>query len=344
MVKSLGGYNNAATSYDFTRYFIVLPSEHIHSAIDVLLDALLHIQLPREEIERERNVVLEEIARKEDSPHGKMYDELLACVFEETPYARPVLGTAESLSEFNRDSIMAYRDRQYVPDRIHLAVSGQIEQRKIEDQVCAILEPSEGSSTNPLPGFDLPPRGSNRPTFEHRKDINQTYLVAGYRTPPIQGTNDEIALDLIDAVLSEGRSSRLVYRLVEETGLCSNVSAFCWGLDRVGMFGFEACYEEEDEPQVIGVLDEEIARIRSEPVPEDEFEKAKTLILTGFAFSLERVASLAGVLGRNSANGQLDNFLQFEDRVRAVSPAEAQEAFNRCCPEERRVLGFVRPE
>jgi predicted Zn-dependent peptidase len=110
------------------------------------------------------------------------------------------------------------------------------------------------------------------------------------------------------------------------------------------MFGVEACYQEEDEGEVRSILEEEIARIREEPVPEEEVAKSKTMLKTGYAYSLERSASMAGVLGRNSACGCLEQAIHFPERVDRMDGKSAQDAFNRCCPEGGYTLGIARPE
>lgn len=342
-IKSLGGYNNAATSYDYTHYYVVLPSEHAELGVEILLDALLDMELPPEEIERERSVVLEEIARKEDSPFGKLYDDFLSTVFIGTPYEKTILGTPESLAGIDRDRFMDYRNRRYGADNIHVVVTGDVESSRMVDCVAGLLGEHKPNITVEAPSSDT--SGITGPRlFEVTKDVQQTYLCMGMLTPSILGTADEIALDLVAAVLGEGRSSRLQYRLVESSGICSSAAAFAWTLDRIGLFGFEACYDQEDEPTVMEILEEEIEQIRSQSVPEEEFERAKTQMKTSYFFSAEKVSSLAGLLGRNSLADQLDNVARYIERVEAITPEFAQESFNRCCPADLLVKGFVRPE
>lgn len=342
-IKSLGGYNNAATSYDFTHYYVVLPSEHVSLALEILTDALLNMELPVEEIERERNVILEEITRKEDSPLGKLYDEFLSRVFVDTPYEHSILGTPESLAGIGRDHFLDYRQRLYGPRNLHIAVSGDVDPRQISErtrQLVGGMVPVDIPQPLPVPKSD--PVG--RIQFEIPKDVQQTYLCMGMRTPSIQGTMDEAALDMIASILGDGRSSRLVYRLTERSGLCSSISAFYWTLDRVGLFGLEACYDGEDEKEALSVIEEELARIRTEPIPEEEVERAKAMLLTAHQFDLEKNSSLAGVLGRHSANGMLESAVDYQERIFSISGRAAQEAFNRCCQDDDLVLGFVRPE
>ena len=342
-IKALGGYNNAATSYDFTHYYVVLPSEHAGLALEILTDALLNMDLPPTESERERNVILEEIARKEDSPLGKLYDEFLNRTFAGTPYDHSILGTPESLAEFGRDHFMDYRARNYGPGNLHIAVSGSVNPSQIREKVWQLVEvlaPGEISHHAPLPESNQ----DGRIQFEIAKDVQQTYLCLGMKTPATQGTHDEAALDLISSILGDGRSSRLVYRLTERSGLCSSISSFYWTLDRIGLFGIEACYDGDDEKEALGIIEEELARIRTKPIPEKEVERAKAMLLTAHQFDLEKNSSLAGVLGRHSANGMLESAVNYQERIQSLSGNTVQAAFNRCCLEGDLVMGFVRPE
>jgi len=341
-IKTLGGYNNAATSYDFTHYYVVLPSEHVDLAIEILIDALVNMQLPAEEIDRERMVILEEIARKEDSPLGKLYDEFLSRAFARTAYQHSILGTPQSLEKIKRDDFMEYRNRTYAPGNIHVVVSGDVDpeaiRRKVADQT-GFLEPSKPVLNKPASTGESLER-----EFEIFKDVQQTYLCMGIRTPSIQGTPEEVALELAAAVLADGRSSRLVYQLVEKTGLCSSLSTFAWTLGEIGLFGLEACYDSADEHEILKVINEEMSRILDEDIPEDELTKARTILLTGYQYDLEKTSSMANVLGRCSAAGQLDSIVHYEDRIRTLTSKEIRQALTQCCPYTEKVTGFVRPE
>ncbi|MCA9410338.1 MAG: insulinase family protein [Candidatus Omnitrophica bacterium] len=342
-VKTMGGYNNAATSYDFTHYYIVLPADHVELAMEVLVDALLNMALPPEEIERERQVVLEEISRKDDSPHGKLYDDFLSVAFEGTPYSRPILGTPESLQVIGRDQFNDYRHRRYSPENIHLAVCGQVDPEAVLSKAERLFEPLPKNGSNGISAHSFHPKPKTA-EFEIKKDVQQTYLCWGVPTHSIQGTEDEIALDILSTVLGDGRSSRLVSRLVESTGLCSGVSAFVWVLSGVGLFAVEASYDGGDEKAVLDIISEEFDRIRQEPVPEKEFEKARSMLLAQNAYGLERLSSKAGVLARSSAFDLLDLVVAYPERIRSCTPSHALEAIQRCCPRDREVRGFVRPE
>jgi zinc protease len=343
IVKSMGGYNNAATSYDYTRYYIVLPADHVLTALELLVDAFFNMSLPPEEVERERQVVLEEIARKEDSPQGKLYEDFLERAFVGTPYALPILGTEATLHTLDRDTIYEYHRSAYSPANIHISIAGDIDSAVVSDAVRRLL-PENGSYGDPVSIKKCCVQAPVEKEFEVFKDVQQTYLCQGMATPSLNGTGAEISLDLLTTVLADGRSSRLVYKLTEQSGLCSDINAFYWGLEGIGLFGIDGVYDQENESEVQSVIREEIARLRSEDVGEEEFEKARTLLLTSHAYSLERIAHLAGTLGRHSLTDRLEELLNYENHLMNCDPATARADFNRYCQDDWMVSGYLRPE
>ena len=108
LIKEMGGYNNAATSMEYTHYYIVAPAEHAWDAADLLADHLADPALPADELERERQVVKEEIRRKDDSPHGRLYTALSETVYGTSAYAREVLGTPDSLDRIDPEVMRAW--------------------------------------------------------------------------------------------------------------------------------------------------------------------------------------------------------------------------------------------
>jgi len=117
-IKSIGGYNNAFTSKEYTAYYVVLPSDKFSLAVDVLIDAIRNPSFPEQEIKKELGVIKEEINRKEDDPMGKLYEEIFEITFPGTPYACPVLGTKASISEMKRDDFKNYLAKFYVPNNM----------------------------------------------------------------------------------------------------------------------------------------------------------------------------------------------------------------------------------
>ena len=126
-IQAHGGYLNAYTTYDRTVYYVDLPSEHAGVAVDVLADAVLHSTLPEEEVTKEREVILREIAMTRDDPDNRLWDALFATAFREHPYRHPIIGHRDVFAAVSREELLAYYRERYVPDNLVVVVVGDVD-------------------------------------------------------------------------------------------------------------------------------------------------------------------------------------------------------------------------
>jgi len=342
-IKSLGGNNNAATSYDYTHYYVVLPSEHYLKALDILSDALLHSTYAEEEIEREREVVLREIDRKEDSPWGKLYFEFLEAVFAGNPYGRPILGTPESLAQIDRAAFLDYVKRTYQPDNLVLVVVGDVKASEALESAKEIfggLEPGEPVKAEP---FRIPER-SEPQEFTLHKDVQSGYLVVGYPTRDLRATPDEYALDVAASILGEGKSSWLYQILKEEEGLVTDTDAFFWALERAGLFGLEAACEAEDLERVEQILFEQLERLRRGEFTDAEIQKAKNQIISDFAFGTEKASSISGAFGEYEVTSKIEDAIHYTERISKVTREQIVDALRRNLKPNGYTKGILKPQ
>jgi len=344
IVKRLGGYNNAFTGIEYTGYYIVVPSEHFSTAFGLLYDAMTGSVFPPEEIELERKVIEEEIRRRDDSPTGKLHQMFLENLFKGTPYARPVLGTSETLARIKREHFLEYLRDYYVPNNVVAVVVGDVETRKVLDEVrsCTQGWRPDPEVTKRLSEINFVP-GTEPRTCEVERDVNQTYWILGFPAPGI-GEPDEYPLELAATVLGSGRSSRLWRRLVEREGLVTTVSAWYWPLRYAGAFGVEAHFPPENRGKVEEAVWEEIRRLKEEPVGEEELEKAKTMLLADFAYDNESCADIAETLGYYAVVSSVDHALDYPEKVRKVTAEQVREAVRRHLREDAYTLCVLEPK
>src|SRR3954471_14215776 len=126
-VQAHGGYINAYTTFDRTVYYIDLPSEHTNVAIDLLADAVLHSTLPAEEVTKEKNVILREIAMTKDDPDNRLWDALFSSAFREHPFRQPIIGHQDVFSAVTREDLVAYYRSRYVPNNLVVVIVGDID-------------------------------------------------------------------------------------------------------------------------------------------------------------------------------------------------------------------------
>ncbi len=230
-IKGLGGYNNAATSYDYTHYYVVLPSEHYLKALDILSDAVLNSTFPPEEIEREREVVLREIDRKEDSPWGKLFTEFLERTFADNPYGRPILGTAESLASIDHDAFKRYVGRAYRPSNLVVAIVGDVDTEKALESVREIFGKIPGEKHVATAPFDIQPP-AQPVTFTIERTCKEL-CGGGLSHCRAARTAGGIRAGLAASILARAAVVALPI-LKEDKGLVTDASSFYWTLERAG--------------------------------------------------------------------------------------------------------------
>jgi zinc protease len=342
-VTALGGYCNASTSHDFTDYYVMVPSAHIHHGIDILCDALLHSSFAAEEIENERRVILEEIHRQEDSPLGKLSDTFFEAAFRMTPYALPILGSVDTVRAISKTDFAAYRAAMYHPGNTVLVVTGDVSAERVVTQVEELFDSLPAGPPNRPCELRIESGSPPEPVIL-RKEVEETYLLLGYPVPDVVGTREEYALDVAAGILGDGRSSRLHRILREEKGIVSYIDCDFSAFRRAGLFSMEAGLEEPDLDEVINAIQSEIARIANGGFTDAELQRAKTLAVTGHSMSNQKVSSVAGTLGLYEIMGDVAAAVRYPEHVLAIRREEVADAVRKYCPADAYALAVLAPE
>ena len=341
LVKSMGGYNNAATSMEFTHYYIVTPSEHFVTALDLLVDHLRNPTFPDAELERERSVVKEEIRRRNDSPQGRLYVALSEHLFGDSPYAREVLGSPESLDRITTSVMRDYWRRHYRSDRLAVAVAGDVEPGRVLGAVADRLGDLERSEEPPPTAAPAPATFTVEPL---RMDIVQGYLAWGFRTAGRSDLDEACALEVAVTALGDGMTSRLYRRLVDERRLVTSVGAWTYALERAGVLGISAVLPPERRQDV----EEEMAQVLREAAAglgNEEIGRAKTMLAADFAFDNETNAATTGTLGEfEVVHGGAGRYREILDEIARVTPESATAVLDRLARPDGAVRAWVGPD
>lgn len=343
VIKSLGGYNNAFTSKEYTAYYVVMPSENFNLAADVLIDAIRNSSFPQEEIEKELGVIKEEINRKEDNPTGKLYEDLFEVMFEGTPYEHAVLGSKESVSGITRDDFKSYLDTFYVPNNMTAVVVGDV---NADEAIKEIERLTQGWKPNPdvasrLASFTVA-KAEGIKSYEVEKDVNMSYVMMAFQTSGYMDKDENAALDVMSSVLGEGRSSRLYLRLVEEEQLVSSVQAFIYPLIHSGLFVVFATMDAASIPQFREAIIEEMNKLRNTPLAQDELKKVQTMLKADYQFSNETDSDIAHTLGFYNTLNMLDRVTSYENSIDAISVSDVQKYAQKVLDPESYTLGIIK--
>ncbi|HHU52052.1 MAG TPA: insulinase family protein [Firmicutes bacterium] len=337
-IEAVGGHLNAATSLDTTHYYVVAPSVYTDLVLDVTADAIQHSSFDPAEIDRERMVIIEEIKMYQDAPQTRLTEEIYMRLFAGTPYANNVIGTPETLGNIDREALVAYYKKHYVPNNIVMAVVGDVDTKQVLTSMERLFKDFERGEITPLPAFEVSqPKESAR--FEIEEDINQTHLFFGFPVPPLN-FQDSAALEVLQAILDGGRSARLSKLYTE--GLIINKSAGYTIYRELGLFGIFTTTQASAlvEKRVQEILGE----IIEEGVTEEEVAIAKAIIRTGYAMDGERAFSMACMMSRYEEMGSLEDRILYEQALAEVTKEDVRRVVEKYVNPQRATVFILKPK
>jgi zinc protease len=342
LVKEMGGYNNAATSLETTHYFMVAPSAHFELALGLLADGLQGLTLPGPELDREREVVKEEINRKEDSPGGRLYSLLSETALAGTPYGHSVLGTRESLDRIDRETMHAYWREHYGAANTVLSVVGDVEPGAVMEAARRAFEAMPAGQRSKLASF-VPPRPRNE-LLREPKDVQQTYLAIAAPTPGREDERSYYALELLALALGEGPTSLLSRRLERELNLVTGVSAWSYDLVGTGLVGIDAVCDPAATERVL----EEIGRVLDHAakggLTEQTIRRAKRILRSDFAFDNETTSAISGTLAEFELLFRgAERFADYLEGIERVTAEECRGVLNDFLAPAKRLTVVVEP-
>lgn len=294
-MDALGGQVNAFTAKECTCYYAKVIAEHLPRAMDLLCDLLLNARMDEAEFEKERGVILEEIAMCEDTPEDLVYDLLAEAYFGEHPLARPILGTHDQIASVTRDALLAFRKKHYRPDNTVLAIAGQFDTEKFRELAEKLLGGwhAEGETHIPAPVKGTIPRVLTR-----KKDIEQVHMCLAF--PGVQQDEDDLyPLSVMNNLFGGGMSSRLFQRIREEMGAVYSVYSFPSTYTNCGTFTVYAGTSPESAQKVADELHHQIRLLCEDGVTQEEFEMAKEQLKVSYVLGLESSSSRMSAIGRS---------------------------------------------
>ncbi len=334
IIESLGGRMNGATSFEYTYYFISIPSEHFEAAFGVLADMIKNPLFCPGEFSSERMVVLREIDQREDDPVQRSARMFYQAVYPGHYYGRPIIGFRETLESMTIRDLRKFHEKNYIPSAMVLVAAGDIGKEYVLSPAAKYFgDMAPGRKPSPVPP-GAPPEDVI--TLE-RADIRSAYLWLGNPGPPIsiENIDEAAALSLGMVILGRGRSSRLHQALREGKNIVSFVSAGFSPLPRGGPVYIRAQFEPWREEEVLEGLMDEIRLFIGEGPGFEEVERAKTLIETDIIFGFEASADRMRTYGNYASTGNMDFFTRHLDAVRRQTPETVAAAVRKfLLPEE----------
>ena len=342
MLESKGAIVNAATSKDFTHYYITIPSEDFDMALDLHSDMLLNPQIPRKELEKERKVVIEEISKDGNTPSKKVYDNLNNLMYTHHPYKRKVIGTAENVGTMRREEILDYFNKFYSPSNMITIVIGDVNTAKVVNKVQnSFNQPyKKPVRLNFKKEHQLP---SQKRNIEYT-DTQSGYMMIGFRGADI---NDKatFALDVLSEILGGGKSSRLYKDIKEQKGLAYAISASNGSFRDDGLFYISANYTPYNSEKLEKAIFNDIATIQKYGITEEELQRAKNKIIQDTYYARESTSNIASELGYiMTLTGNSSLYNTYLDGIKKVTACDVQSAAQKYLGINKSAISVVLPE
>jgi predicted Zn-dependent peptidase len=299
-IEERGAVTNAATSQDYTHYYITTAPKDFAELAPLQIDVVCNPSIPDHAFERERLVVLEEIRRSEDNPGRRIYRHIMETAFDTLPYRRPVLGPAAVISEVKPQQMRDFHTHWYQPQSITAVAVGNLPVAELVEIIATEFSKNYQQTTNkptqiaaiPEPAFTEIVR---REVID--ETLQQARLVMIWRVPGLMELDQTYALDIIAGILGQVRTSRLVHHLREEQELVSSISVSNMSNLWQGVFSISAkCHVEN-----LAVVEENIAqhlrKLQTELVKESEIGRVQRRVANRFIFGNETPSDRAGLYG-----------------------------------------------
>ena len=271
-VQEAGGYMNAYTSFDRTVYYINTPSSGTHVAVDILCDIMQNASLPEDELISELDVIRREMDMNHDDPARRSGRGLFETAYLHSPYRYTVIGYPDVFNRISREDVFDYYRKMYTPSNQFFIVVGDIDIKKIADQISAAYKDSPFS---PLPPAFIP---SEPPQLAPRQRVEESSIELGHthlswHIPDIRH-EDLPALETLSIILGGGRSSRLYRSLREEQGVVHAIDAWTYNPGNPGLFGISAVFDGGQYEKAVQSIEAELQGVREKGVTSSEVAKA----------------------------------------------------------------------
>lgn len=344
IVTGNGGTNNANTSDDRTYYYEIFPSNNLELGLWMESERLMHPVINQIGVDTQNEVVKEEKRlRVDNQPYGNMITEVKRNMFTNHPYRWAPIGSMEHLDAATLQEFQDFNKKFYIPNNAVLVVAGQFESAKAKEWIQKYFGPiPKGTPITRTKAEEAPITETIKARYED-PNIQIPMVVATYRTPSMK-TRDARVLDMISTLLSDGKSSRLYKKLVDDKKMALQIGAFSFSQEDYGMYIVYGLPMGGTTPEtLIAEVDEEIVRLQTELISEKEFQKLQNIYESQYVDNNASVEGIAGNLATYHLLYGDVNLINTEiDIYRSITREEIREAAKKYLnPNQRLLLDYA---
>lgn len=339
----LGGNLDAFTTHEMTGFAVKVADRSLPEAFDLLADLLAHPRFDQNDLDREQNVILEEMKMVEDTPDEWLGELFNAAYFPDHPLGRPIEGTRETISTFDHHTISAFHKTAFASSNLVVAAAGNIE----HERLVGLVENSFDSSRAETDGEGMNSAAEQAPKpaapilIEQKKELEQAHLVIAAPWPDAR-SSERYAASLLASVVGGGTSSRLWQTIREERGLAYSVGAGGSTFSDVGVFTIYAGTSPEHVDEVVDLSLAEMRRVVVESVSAEELKLAQDQAISSILLGLESSSGRVGALARQEIiHGRRISPAEIIQKLEAVTPEDMQRVARKFFTSDSLALGAL---
>ena len=321
-VDAVGGDMNAFTTKEYTTFYVRSLSEHMDLSLDILCDILREPALRPDEVDAERQVILEEVLMHLDEPADVVQEHFSGAMFPDHPLGREVLGLPDVIRGVRVPEIRGFFDQHYLPGNMVVAAAGDVEHETVAVEIERRFVGREGGAPPPR----VAPNGDLRRLVVERRDTEQAHVVIGLRGPE-RRSPERFSLAVLNHALGGGLSSRLFQEVRESRGLCYSICSDRVAYEDAGTLAVSVGTAPENVPEVLELITRELDDLSQQGVSERELEVAKGHLRADLLLSLEDSGSRMARIGASLLlHGEVLTVAQLLSKIEAVTLAEVRAA------------------
>ncbi len=342
-IESIGGGSNAYTTKDHTCYFMETSPEHFSTALDILSDWAMNASFPQEAVDAQREVITREINMGYDEPARRIYALYGETMFERHPSKYPVIGYAENFRRLTRDDVVRYKERMYVPNNTIFVAVGDFDAEEAYEEIHTAFAEWERKPID-VPTLTEEPPQLGRRERRVQRDLDMAYVMMGFHTVALSDP-DLYPLDVLSHIMSEGESSRLYRRLVDELQLAYGITSWSstpnYG---AGSFVVSMQLDPANIDAAIDAVLEEVYAMKGRKVSRDELDKAKQLKAAEFWLGRQDMESIASSLGQSElGTGNPDFDELYVEHIQDVTAEQIMDVASRYFYEDNLGIAILEP-
>jgi predicted Zn-dependent peptidase len=346
-IEERGAVTNAATSQDYTHYYITTAPKDFAELAPLQIDVVCNPSIPDEAFERERLVVLEEIRRSEDNPRRRIYRHIMETAFDYLPYRRPVLGPETVISQVQPQQMRDFHDYWYQPQSITAVAVGNLPVEELIEIIAEEFSKNHLQTSKQITQTTFIPEPAFTEIVRREvvdESLQQARLVMIWRVPGLMELNETYALDVVAGILGHGRTSRLVQDLREERGLVSSISVSNMSNLLQGVFSISAKCDIENLAAVESAIVEHLSKLQTQLIKESEIERVRRRVANRFIFGNETPSDRSGLYGYyHSLIGDLEPAFNYPQYIQAQQATDLMQAAKYYLPTDAYGVVIIKP-